>query len=102
MDTYSGWSSRTRRGKKESSTNLQMSGRLAVGLIALAAFSLSGQYCGPPSPLTISIASPALSANVDETPAPLGITVGRWKVRTDGSREGLDDFERASRPRAGG
>ena len=45
---------------------------------------------------------PSLSANVGETPASLGITVGRWKVRTDGSREGFDDVERASRPRAGG
>ncbi len=26
---------------------------------------------------------PALSANVGETPAPFGITVGRWKVRTE-------------------
>ena len=42
------------------------------------------------------------SPNVGETPASLGITVGRWKVRTDGSREGFDDVERASRPRAGG
>jgi len=44
----------------------------------------------------------ALSANVGETPAPLGITVGRWKVRTDGSREGFDDIEWASCPRTGG
>ena len=44
----------------------------------------------------------ALSANVGETLAVLGITVGRWKVKCCGSREISDDIERASWPLAWG
>ena len=33
-----------------------------------------------------------LSANLTETLAHLRITVGRWKVRTDGDRERLDEI----------
>ena len=38
----------------------------------------------------------ALSANIDETPARLGITVGRWKVRLDVSGEEVDGSGRAT------
>ena len=44
----------------------------------------------------------ALSANMTETLTPLGITVGRWRVRTHERTERLDDFERDSFPLAGG
>ena len=43
-----------------------------------------------------------LSANMTETLTPLGITVGRWRVRTHERTERLDDFERDSFPLAGG
>ena len=46
--------------------------------------------------------SVTLSANVGETPAPLGITVGRWQVRTDGSRDGHDDLGGVGCTDAGG
>jgi hypothetical protein len=44
----------------------------------------------------------ALSANVGETPAPLGITVGRWKVKTNGSRWRSDEVGWAFCPLVGG
>ena len=43
-----------------------------------------------------------LSANNDETPELPTITVGRWKVRTDGDREAFDDVGWAWCPHAGG
>ena len=46
--------------------------------------------------------SGSLSANMTETLTPLGITVGRWRVRTHERTERLDDFERDSFPLAGG
>ena len=33
------------------------------------------------------------SANITETPATFGISVGRWEVKTDDRRERLDDIE---------
>jgi len=54
-----------------------------------------------PVRLQIPIGS-ALSANVGETPAPFAITVGRWKVITDGRREEDDEVGTAPRPRARG
>ena len=39
----------------------------------------------------------ALSASVVETQAPFEITVVRWKVRSDGNKEGSDGVERAFR-----
>ena len=50
--------------------------------------------------VAFQVAGEALSANVAETPTPHSITVGRWKVKTDDSREEVDDVERA--PRAWG
>ena len=44
----------------------------------------------------------SLSANIPETLAPLGITVGRWKVKTNDWRKRHDDIEWVSCPRTGG
>ena len=68
--------------------------------------AVSTSRSGDPSPQLVAkplFEEPdALSANVDETLTPHSITVGRWKVKTDDSREEVDDVERASRPRAWG
>ena len=45
---------------------------------------------------------PPLSANMTETPAPLGITVGRCEVRTHDGRERRDEIQWDSCPRTGG
>ena len=50
----------------------------------------------------ISFSTVSLSANIPETLAPLGITVGRWKVKTNDWRKRHDDIEWVSCPRTGG
>ena len=51
---------------------------------------------------SLFVAGGALSANIPETLAPLGITVGRWKVKTNDWRKRHDDIEWVSCPRTGG
>lgn len=55
-----------------------------------------GQMAEPPTGV------PPLSANMTETPAPLGITVGRCEVRTHDGRERRDEIQWDSCPRTGG